>query len=145
MVVTGRTDSYRPPRDQDHRDQERHRAVPCPVVVAWVCSQAPGQNPGNQPGDKPGHPGDKPAQHGDRADHKPAAVPAAAPVKKAASPVAHPAAANTTTVSTTAQPKGELAYTGAETTAPLALGLIALGAGGALTLAGRRRSSTATV
>jgi LPXTG-motif cell wall-anchored protein len=48
-------------------------------------------------------------------------------------------------VSPTAQPKGQLAYTGAETSAPLTLGLLALGAGGALTLAGRRRSSTAAV
>ena len=77
---------------------------------------------------------------GDYGHQKPAAAPhKAAPVSRAA-PVSHRAP-----MSTTAQPKGQLAYTGAETTAPLALGLIALGAGGALTLAGRRRSSTAAV
>jgi LPXTG-motif cell wall-anchored protein len=48
-------------------------------------------------------------------------------------------------MNTHAQPKGELAYTGAETSVPLTLGLIALGAGGALTLAGRRRTATAAV
>ena len=77
------------------------------------------------------------------------AKPAQQPQHKAAAP-AHQAkraapAANRAPMSTTAQPKGSLAYTGAETTAPLALGLLALGAGGALTLAGRRRSTTATV
>jgi hypothetical protein len=77
------------------------------------------------------------AHHADCPEHK---APVAAPVHhvKRAAPVAHK-------VNTYAQPKGELAYTGAETTAPLALGLIALGAGGALTLAGRRRTATATV
>ena len=75
----------------------------------------------------------------------PAPAPAhqAAPAQqhhKAAAPVHHRAPVNSY-----AQPKGELAYTGAETTAPLALGLIALGAGGALTLAGRRRTAPAAV
>jgi hypothetical protein len=42
-----------------------------------------------------------------------------------------------------AQPsKGQLAYTGSDVSAPLTLGLLALGAGGALSLAGRRRSTT---
>jgi LPXTG-motif cell wall-anchored protein len=40
-----------------------------------------------------------------------------------------------------AQPK-ELAYTGADVSVPLTLGLLALGMGGALTVAGRRREST---
>jgi hypothetical protein len=37
---------------------------------------------------------------------------------------------------------GQLAFTGAETSVPLTLGPLALGAGGALTLAGRRRETT---
>ena len=42
-----------------------------------------------------------------------------------------------------AQPsKGSLASTGADVSAPLTLGLLALGAGGALSLAGRRRQTT---
>jgi hypothetical protein len=98
----------------------------------------------------------KPAEH-KPAEHKPAMQPAhhhaadcpdhkaAAPAHqvKRAAPVAHRAApvAHRAPKSTTAQPTGELAFTGAETTAPLTLGLIALGAGGALTLAGRRRST----
>ncbi|MGY1803161.1 hypothetical protein ACI78T_07755 [Blastococcus sp. SYSU D00922] len=94
-------------------------------------------------GDSYGHP------HADH--HKPGAHHADCPEHKAAAPVAHhakraaPVHHRAAPVNTYAQPKGELAYTGAETTAPLALGLIALGAGGALTLAGRRRTSTATV
>jgi hypothetical protein len=73
----------------------------------------------------------------------------AAPAK--AAPAAHRAAntdrAATTraALNTTAQPRGQLAFTGAETSVPLTLGLIALGAGGALTLAGRRRTTTAAV
>ena len=82
----------------------------------------------------------KPADHHAKPVHH--EQKAAAPVhhaKPAAAPVAH----RTAPVSNNAQPRGELAFTGAETTAPLTLGLIALGAGGALTLAGRRRSTTA--
>ncbi|MGY1803162.1 hypothetical protein ACI78T_07760 [Blastococcus sp. SYSU D00922] len=90
-------------------------------------------------GDTYGHPHadhHKPGHHdADCACHKPAVAPAA--------PVHHRPAHRAAPVNAYAQPKGSLAYTGAETTAPLALGLIALGAGGALTLAGRRRSSTA--
>jgi LPXTG-motif cell wall-anchored protein len=56
----------------------------------------------------------------------PAAVKAAATKKKS-------------TVMSSAQPTGTLAKTGADTEAPLAAGLLALGAGAALTLAGRRR------
>ncbi|TFV63598.1 UNVERIFIED_ORG: hypothetical protein E4P37_14610 [Bacillus sp. AZ43] len=82
--------------------------------------------------DEYGHP------HADHhRDHKAAAP--AAHTKKAA-PTYHRAPMNTS-----AQPKGQLAYTGAETTAPLTLGLLALGAGGALTLAGRRKTSTQAV
>ncbi|WP_097182990.1 hypothetical protein [Blastococcus haudaquaticus] len=93
---------------------------------AWVC----------KPNEKPVH--HAPAQPAP-AKHE------AAPVQqhhKAAAPVHHRAAAP---MNTHAQPKGQLAYTGAETTAPLTLGLLALGAGGALTLAGRRRTATAAV
>ncbi|SFF04194.1 hypothetical protein [Blastococcus tunisiensis] len=61
--------------------------------------------------------------------------------KPAAPAAAKPVAYRPAAMNTYAQPTGQLAYTGAETTAPLALGLIALGAGGALTLAGRRRTS----
>jgi hypothetical protein len=65
-------------------------------------------------------------------------APAAAPAAhKAVAPAAKKAAA-----SASAQPKGTLAFTGAETSLPLTLGLLALGAGGALTLAGRRRETT---
>jgi hypothetical protein len=67
---------------------------------------------------------------------------------KAAAPAAHKAAAapaaKKAPVSANAQPSGTLAFTGAETSLPLTLGLLALGVGGALTLAGRRRE-TATV
>ena len=94
---------------------------------AWVC-----------------HPNEKPAHHAPAQQPAPAKH-EAAPVQhhhKAAAPVHHRAAAP---MNTHAQPKGQLAYTGAETTAPLTLGLLALGAGGALTLAGRRRSATAAV
>ncbi|TFV69355.1 hypothetical protein E4P40_22380 [Blastococcus sp. CT_GayMR20] len=76
----------------------------------------------------------------------PAAAAAAKPAehKPAVAPVRH-AAPHRAAVSPTAQPKGQLAYTGAEVSFPLTLGLLALGAGGALTLAGRRRSTTAAV
>jgi len=66
---------------------------------------------------------------------------------QAAAPAAHKAvapAAKKASVSASAQPHGTLAFTGAETSLPLTLGLLALGLGGALTLAGRRRE-TATV
>jgi hypothetical protein len=74
-------------------------------------------------------------------EQKPADKPAVAPAKaaapaKAVAPASHRSAS--------AQPSGELAYTGADVSFPLTLGLLALGAGGALTLAGRRRE-TATV
>jgi hypothetical protein len=77
-------------------------------------------------------PGAKPGQ---RADDCPDKAP---PAKKAAAAPAPRKAVSS------AQPKGELAYTGADSSLPLTLGLLALGAGGALTLAGRRRD-TATV
>ncbi|WP_040338921.1 hypothetical protein [Candidatus Blastococcus massiliensis] len=77
-------------------------------------------------------------RHGDhqkpayqRAEHREHKRPAVAPAKRAV------------ITRSSAQPSNQLAYTGAETSLPLTLGLIALGAGGALTLAGRRRSSTA--
>ncbi|WP_164704580.1 hypothetical protein [Blastococcus litoris] len=104
-----------------------------------------GSNYANQTiggGDKDyGHPHADHHKPGYEADCPEHAKPAVAPMPHKAAPVAHRAAP----MNTYAQPKGELAYTGAETTAPLALGLIALGAGGALTLAGRRRSTTAAV
>jgi hypothetical protein len=84
------------------------------------------------------HNSSKPASPGKKAA-APAAHKAAAPAAhKAAAPAAHKKA------SASAQPSGQLAFTGAETSLPLTLGLLALGAGGALTLAGRRRE-TATV
>jgi LPXTG-motif cell wall-anchored protein len=86
---------------------------------------------------KPAHHAD--AHHADCPDHHKAAAAAhrAAPVKKAA-PAAHRAPA-----SRTAQPsKGQLAHTGSDVSAPLTLGLLALGAGGALSLAGRRRENS---
>jgi LPXTG-motif cell wall-anchored protein len=48
-----------------------------------------------------------------------------------------------TAVLSGAQPTHTLATTGAETSTPLTAGLIALGAGAALTLAGRRRQAEA--
>jgi hypothetical protein len=95
---------------------------------------------GNQTVGAPAAPAPAPVHHAKPAHHHKAAAPA-----HHAKPVHHAPVRHAAPVSTTAQPKGSLAYTGAETTAPLALGLIALGAGGALTLAGRRRSTTATV
>lgn len=87
--------------------------------------------------------GAKPEEQGKEHGQKPVVCPEEkAPVKAVAAP-AHKAKAHS--VNMVAQPsKGQLAYTGAETSTPLTLGLIALGAGGALTLAGRRRQ-TATV
>jgi hypothetical protein len=64
---------------------------------------------------------------------------------QAAAPAAHKAvapAAKKSSASASAQPSGTLAFTGAETSLPLTLGLLALGVGGALTLAGRRRETT---
>jgi hypothetical protein len=103
----------------------------------WVCHQvAPVKHDDNE---KPAE--HKPA-HEDEADCPEHAKPAhVAPAKHHAAPAAHHRAA----VHHAAQPKGQLAYTGAEVSFPLTLGLLALGAGGALTLAGRRRSSTAAV
>jgi hypothetical protein len=57
-------------------------------------------------------------------------------------PAAMAPAALKAPVSRTAQPKGELAFTGSDVSVPLTLGLVALGAGAALSLAGRRRETT---
>ena len=84
--------------------------------------------------DKPGHkPGDKP---GDKDEDCPKEAPAP---PKTIAPVQHRAP-----VLSSEQPTGELAFTGAtddNTALVLTLGLLALGAGGALTLAGRRRET----
>jgi len=76
------------------------------------------------------------------AAHHEAATPAhhAKPAHTASAAKATPAA-HKAPVSRTAQPKGELAFTGSDVSAPLTLGLVALGAGGALSLAGRRRET----
>jgi hypothetical protein len=69
----------------------------------------------------------------------------AAPATPAPVQQAKPAAHNVKTAAAAKKAsagKGELAFTGAETSAPLTFGLLALGAGGALTLAGRRRNTT---
>ena len=76
-----------------------------------------------------------------------AAAPAAAPAAQAKpAEQKHHAAANARSAPkamSSAQPsKGQLAYTGSDVSAPLTLGLLALGAGGALSLAGRRREAT---
>ena len=91
-----------------------------------VCQEtiAPVQKPGHKPGHKPVQ---KPVEN------KPAT-----PVKTLV-PVSHH---HHTHALTSTQSSGELAFTGAETSLPLTLGLLALGAGGALTLAGRRRETT---
>jgi hypothetical protein len=64
----------------------------------------------------------------------------------AAAPAAHmavaPAVKKSSASAASAQPSGTLAFTGAELSLPLTLGLLALGLGGALTLAGRRRETT---
>jgi hypothetical protein len=90
---------------------------------AWVCTRT---DDGKDAGEKPA--AEKPAAEEEEADTVKPAKHHAAPVHRAP-------------VSTTAQPKGQLAYTGAEVSFPLTLGLLALGAGGALTLAGRRRQT----
>ncbi|TFV85750.1 hypothetical protein [Blastococcus sp. CT_GayMR16] len=64
------------------------------------------------------------------------ASPAAMPVAHAA-PVAH----NRAPVSASAQPSGQLAYTGSDVSLPLTAGLLALGLGVGLTAAGRRRET----
>lgn len=64
--------------------------------------------------------------------HKAAAPPTAAPVVKTAAMTSAAALSG-------AQPSGVLATTGADYSTPLTVGLLALGAGTALTLAGRRR------
>jgi hypothetical protein len=46
-------------------------------------------------------------------------------------------------VSPTAQPSGQLAFTGSDVSAPLTLGLLALGAGAGLTFLGRRSAIAA--
>ena len=67
---------------------------------------------------------------------------AAAPCPAKAAPKAVvPAAKVSPVVLSSAQPTGVLATTGAEYGAPLILGLMALGAGAGLTVAGRRRTS----
>ncbi|TKJ30640.1 hypothetical protein [Blastococcus sp. CCUG 61487] len=91
-----------------------------------------------------GHKGDR--HHGDKhADHKKGYHrDDDCPEHKKAAPAPTKRTVATVTYRSAAQPTGKLASTGAETSAPLALGLLALGAGGALTLAGRRRSSSTT-
>jgi hypothetical protein len=64
-------------------------------------------------------------------EHKPGVSPAAAPAAKHAG--------SSAAVSSAQPAKGELAFTGSDIGLPLVLGLMALGLGGALTLAGRRR------
>jgi LPXTG-motif cell wall-anchored protein len=77
----------------------------------------------------------------------PAAAAPAAPAAHHAKPAAHKhhaahRAAAPKAMSSAQPSKGQLAYTGSDVSAPLTLGLLALGAGGALSLAGRRRSTT---
>jgi hypothetical protein len=92
----------------------------------WVCTVKPGHE--SPTPEKPEH-AVAPVKH---------VVPAAAHHQAPAQAAVH------APVLSSAQPSGQLAFTGAETSLPLTLGLLALGAGGALTLAGRRRE-TATV
>jgi len=76
-------------------------------------------------------------RHEDCPKHQPEVKPAARPEVKSAAPAA-------VTLSS-AQPVKALAFTGStgdEISLPLTLGLLALGLGGALTLAGRRRETT---
>ena len=64
--------------------------------------------------------------------------------KEQAKPTVKPAAAPVTyraPVNAYAQPAGQLAYTGSDVSLPLTVGLLALGAGAALTAAGRRRET----
>jgi hypothetical protein len=76
------------------------------------------------------------------ASHHEAATPAHHAKPAAMAPAAMAPAALKAPVSRTAQPKGELAFTGSDVSVPLTLGLVALGAGAALSLAGRRRETT---
>lgn len=108
----------------------------------------PGDKPGYQNGDRPGyHSGD---QDGDcpedkptvKPEEKPAVKPAEKPaVKPAVTPASTPTYYHAPGTSPTAQPAGQLAYTGADVSVPLTVGLLALGAGLALTAAGRRRAT----
>jgi hypothetical protein len=91
----------------------------------------------NVGGDGYGHPHadhHRPGGHADCPEDKP---------QHSAKPSVKPASAPTyrAPVSPTAQPAGQLAYTGADVSLPLTVGLIALGAGFALTAAGRRRAT----
>jgi hypothetical protein len=76
------------------------------------------------------HEADCPKEH--EAEVKPAVKPAAAPARH------HHSSAP---VSSSAQPSGQLAFTGSDVSLPLTVGLIALGLGIGLTAAGRRRET----
>jgi hypothetical protein len=83
-------------------------------------------------GGRKDHDGHDARRHHDRDKHEAEVKPAARPAAKASAP-------------SSAQPKGALAFTGSTgdgSGLPLTLGLLALGLGGALTLAGRRRETT---
>ena len=77
-----------------------------------------------------------------------AAAPAAAPAAQQGKPEGHkplhaaPARSAPKAMSAAQPSKGQLASTGSDVSAPLTLGLLALGTGGALSLAGRRRQAT---
>jgi hypothetical protein len=61
--------------------------------------------------------------------------------KEAVSPAAAPAAKHSAALSSAQPSSGQLAFTGADISLALTLGLLALGLGGAFTLAGRRRET----
>jgi hypothetical protein len=64
-----------------------------------------------------------------------------AAVSPASAPAAKAAAAKSAALSSSQPSKGSLAFTGADVSLALTLGLLALGLGGAFTLAGRRRET----
>jgi hypothetical protein len=76
-------------------------------------------------------------------DHKADCPKHEAEAKPAVAPAAKPAPRHSSSapVSSSAQPSGQLAFTGSDVSLPLTVGLIALGLGIALTAAGRRRET----
>jgi hypothetical protein len=75
-----------------------------------------------------------------KADCPEGATPAAE-VKAAVKPAAKPAAKSAARQLSSAQPSGQLAFTGSDVSLPLTVGLLALAAGIGLTAAGRRRET----
>jgi hypothetical protein len=96
-----------------------------------------GVRPGHHDGVRPGHhEADCPKHENASPAVKPAAAKPVAAKPAASAPVAHKAPAVSS-----AQPSGQLAFTGSDVSLPLTVGLIALGLGVGLTALGRRRET----